>query len=298
MNIKRAFASLCVLFIIFSCNQDQKDIRALKDRTANFQEPSPAAKTAEKQAAQKIPVNEKQTTTDSSSARAIPAETIDWDKKIIKTAALKLEVKNFKGFNEAVHQTVRQFGGYIAQEEQTGSNEVQENTISIKVPVAQFESMLNQLSSGDVKVSERKITTEDVTSEYVDTRSRLEAKKEMRLKYLEFLKQSKNMTEVLQVQNEVNGIQEEIEAASGRVTYLSHQSAYSTINLTFFQPNAGFTPKDESPTFLSRVGSAFKTGGHFMGELFVGLVSIWPLMLIVAISYFGYKKYKAANPVK
>src|ERR1700712_490867 len=42
----------------------------------------------------------------------------DWDKKIIKTGNLTMEVKNYTAFNELLHNGVKQFGGYIAQEEQ------------------------------------------------------------------------------------------------------------------------------------------------------------------------------------
>ncbi|MEJ7822849.1 MAG: DUF4349 domain-containing protein, partial [Chitinophagaceae bacterium] len=159
-----------------------------------------------------------------------PNQSADWDKKIIKTAFLKLEVKDFKTYSNIVHQAAKQYGGYVANEEQNQSEEKIESTISIKVPVEKFESIMNQLTSGAEKMVEKKITTEDVTGEVVDTKSRLLAKAQMRLKYLEFLKQSKNMEDVLKVQSEINNIQEEIESASGRVNYLSHQSAFSTVN--------------------------------------------------------------------
>ena len=169
--------------------------------------------------------------------------------------------------------------------------------MSIKVPVAQFETLLNQLHGKDVKITERKIMTEDVTGQIVDTRARLEAKKQMRLKYMEFLRQSKNMAEVLQVQNEINNIQEEIESASGRVELLSHQSAYSTINFTFFQPLAGYNPSDKAPGFFTRASGAFSAGAHWVTELFVGLISIWPLLLIIFGIYFGWKKMHAVKIV-
>ena len=47
----------------------------------------------------------------------------------------------------------------------------------------------------------------------------------MRLKYLEFLKQSKNMGKALQVQNQINSIQEEIKSAAEPVEFLPHQSS-------------------------------------------------------------------------
>ena len=169
--------------------------------------------------------------------------------------------------------------------------------ISVKVPVQQFETLMNELGGTDIKVIERSIKTEDVMGQVVDTRSRLEAKKQMRLKYLEFLKQSKNMAEVLQVQNEINTIQEQIESAAGRVAFLSNQSAMSTINLTFYQPMEGYKPTDAAPSFLTRVGNAFKTGVGWIAELFVGLVSIWPLLLIVFAIYFGWKKLRPAKVI-
>jgi hypothetical protein len=147
-------------------------------------------------------------------------------------------------------------------------------------------------------VIEKKISTEDVTGEVVDTKSRLEAKKQMRFKYLEFLKQSKNMEEVLQVQNEINAIQEQIESAAGRVAFLSNQSAMSTINLSFYQPLDGYRPTDGNPSFFTRVGNAFKTGAGLIAELLVGLVSIWPLLLVVFAVYFGWKKLKPVKAIE
>lgn len=219
-----------------------------------------------------------------------PSDHADWDKKIIKTATLKVEVKDFKEYNDAVHKAVRQFGGYIAQEDQNISEEKIETSISINVPVEQFESMMNQLPASSEKILERKIATEDVTGEVVDVKSRLQTKMEMRLKYLDFLKQSKNMAEVLQVQNEINGLQEAIEAAAGRVAYLTHQSAMSTINLSFYQPGEGYTPIDATPSFLTRITDAFKSGGRWLMELLIGLVGLWPLILIVTGGFFILKK--------
>ncbi|MCX6313821.1 MAG: DUF4349 domain-containing protein, partial [Sphingobacteriales bacterium] len=94
---------------------------------------------------------------------------IDWDKKIIKTDSLKLEVKNFKSYSDNLHKTVKQFGGYIANEENSSAEDRSETVMSIKVPVAQFEDLMNQLPAADSKIMERKISTEDVTGEMVDT---------------------------------------------------------------------------------------------------------------------------------
>lgn len=299
MKTKLIVAGFSFFAMLISCNRNnESDAETAKDIITLENQKAPFQTTDKGKEEKQIPVAHQQVAADSGGIPLLakPVANADWDKKIIKNATLKLEVKDFKSYNDNVHKTVKQFGGYIAQEEQNLSDEKSETVISIKVPVLQFEDMMNQLPGGDVKVVERKISTEDVTGEVVDTRSRLEAKKQMRLKYLEFLKQSKNMQEVLQVQNEVNGIQEEIESAAGRIVFLSHQSSFSTINLTFFQPQPGYKPSvDETPSFITRVSHAFKTGASWIADLLVGLIALWPLLLIVAGSYMGWKKIKSSR---
>ncbi len=278
-------------FFIFSCNHSD-----LRSKTENLSLAPPEADKSVKDVMINTNSNltKEQEKTDSSKGislqGSVPGQNPDWDKKIIKTATLRIEVKNFKGYNDIVHKAAKQYGGYVANEEQSQSDEKLETTISIKVPVEQFESLVSQLPSDSDKVMEKKITTEDVTGEVVDTKSRLQAKEQMRLRYLEFLKQSKDMEDVLKVQGEINTIQEEMESASARINFLSHQSAYSTINLTFYQPLAGYNLPQEHPNFFTRTSDAFKAGFNFITELFIGVISIWPFILIIMLGWLFWKK--------
>jgi hypothetical protein len=292
-------AAIVMTSFFISCNRaENKSATAEMDlTTADLQKQEPQNSNKENE---QIPVGQFSPPPADSAGSPIQAAVVsnsNWDSKIIKTATLKLEITDFKKYNEYVHNTVKQYGAYIAQEEENLTDEKSETTLTIKVPVALFEPMMNKLSADESKVMEKKISTEDVTGEVVDTKSRLEAKKQMRLKYLEFLKQSKNMEEVLQVQSEINTIQEQIESAAGRVAFLSNQAAMSTINLTFYQPLEGYRSTDTAPSFLTRVGHAFKTGAGWITELFVGLVSIWPMILIVLTIYLSWKKLRPAKVV-
>lgn len=290
MKTKLLFAAIA--FAASSCNHAPKKSENFSDYGAA--EMAQSDSTQSRLTDLKIPVG-KIAATDSATALTPVTLNTNWDSKIIKNASMKVEVKDFKKYNSFVHHAVKQYGGYVAQEEQTLSDEKSETSITIKVPVGQFEDMMNNLPADDGKVMEKKISTDDVTGEVVDTKSRLEAKKQLRLKYLEFLKQSKNMEEVLQVQHEVDDIQQQIESAAGRVSYLNNQVAFSTINLVFYQPLEGFTAMKESPAFFTKILSAFKKGGSLVADLFVGLVTIWPLLLLVFVVYFGWRKWKPAK---
>lgn len=297
MKTKLIIAAVFIFTVILSCNNKTKQDNKAYETYAitDLEQHVPAKLKGTTEENKQIPVGKFSGLNADSLATPTPnAATayVDWDKKIIKTATLRLEIKDFKKYNNYVHGAAKQYGGYIAQEEQNLSDEKLETVITIKVPVAQFENLMNGLPADDAKVLERRISTDDVGGEIADTRSRLEAKKQMRLKYLEFLKQSKNMTEVLQVQNEIDAIQEQIESAAGRMNFLSHQSAYSTINLNFYQPLLGYKSTDTAPSFLTRVTGSFKTGMSWIKELIIGITAVWPLLLIAAGGYFFWKNIR------
>lgn len=292
MKSKLILTTLLSTAFLFSCNRSNKESTAQDSVVANIENATGSSNKREEEQNQ-IPLQKiKQPFTDSTSTKNTfqSNASIDWDKKIIKTATLKFEVGDFKSYTSTVYKTVKQYAGYIAQEEQNLTDEKLETTISIKVPVDQFENIMNQLPENDVKVIERKITTDDVTGEVIDIKARLEAKKQMREKYLDFLKQSKNMQEVLQVQAEINNLLEAMESAAGRVNFLNNQSAMSTIRLTFFQPLEGFKPGDGTPTFISRIADAFKSGGRWITDILIGLVTLWPLLIFIPLGIFLIRK--------
>ena len=124
----------------------------------------------------------------------------------------------------------------------------------------------------------------------------MEAKKQVRLRYMDLLKQAKNMEEILNVQSEINGIQEEIESAAGRIEYLGHSSVFSTINLTYYQILNSSAKDNDKPSFGTELSNAFKNGWSWIGDLFVGLVSIWPLLLLIFTGVIIYKRTKLQKP--
>jgi hypothetical protein len=205
-------------------------------------------------------------------------------RQIIKTATLDIECKDFAAFGTQLHALIQKHGGWIASEEETKSDYQQQNVVCIKVPVAQFDALLNSCATAGGKVQSRKITSEDVTNAIVDTKGRLQAKQQIRARYMELLKQAKTMEEILQVQNEINSITEELESTVYNLEHMQTQAAYSTVYLTYFQLlEAG----GDSPTVVSRLWDALKDGGSAMLEFMIGLVALWPLwLLLMAVAYW------------
>ncbi len=219
-----------------------------------------------------------------------PPAYVDWDKKIIKTADLHIEVRSFQHYTNRLHDAVRATGGYIAQEEMTQTAGEIDNTVSIKVPVDRFEDLLQQLPSDSDRLMEKKINSQDVTADFVDTKSKLETKKEVSERYLDLLKQAHSMKDIISVQNEINDIQEQMDQASGRIAWLGHSSAYSTINLRFYQVLDGGVKEDPSPSFFRQLKDSVVEGWKGFSSLLLGLITVWPLWIALIVAVIWIRK--------
>ncbi|MBO9634889.1 MAG: DUF4349 domain-containing protein [Chitinophagaceae bacterium] len=245
------------------------------------------------------PDQEKQEQKPGNNIPAVPPK-IEWNKKIIKNANLELEVKDFKSFSNQVSAIAGKYGGYIAEENLQSTDFKLQSRVVIRIPVELFEPTVGDLSTNAERILTKNITSKDVTGEVVDVRSRLEARRQARLRYLELMKQAKNMDEVFQVQKEVDAIQEEMEAASGRIGYLNHAAAYSTIELTYFQIlNADLVKeKEKEPSFGDRVLNAFEVGFKWLGELLLVLITLWPMILGAVVLIYFVRKITRNNRAK
>jgi len=305
MRIPMLAALLLLLF--FSCNQSdyKKEDSPSAARTATAPASgsglasasvadSAAGSPIDGEAQYKSPSPDKsgqQPRTGTPAGPAASAANSDWDRKIVKTADLNIETKSFQRFTTRLYRLVRDNGGYIAQEEQKQDPSGIENTVSIKVPVDRFDDLLQQLPGDSDRVAEKKVTSQDVGLEVVDTRSRLETKKEVRERYLALLRQAHNTQDVLTIQQDIDGIQGEMDAAASRISFLGHAAAFSTINLKFYQVLNLPPPEAPAPTFLHRVKLSFLEGWYYVSTLGLGLLTVWPLWLALGLGLAAWRRH-------
>lgn len=290
-----ALAMLCILLL--SCNQkaeNKADVQeillnkpeeiAIAADTTAFAAPQPAGDEERQPVARK----EKQVNTP-------PA---DWSKKIIKTANVSVEVKDHQKFSEMLRSLMLQQGGYIARENQQQSDYKMETTVTLKVPVDRFDETVSLVNKDVIRTNEKRINSDDVTAEYVDTRSRLESRKLVRQRYLELLKDAHKMSDILEVEQEINSIQEEIEAAAGRMNYLNQSAAMSTIELTYYQVLDAAAGEESQPGFGTELVNALKSGSSALGSLLLFLLSGWPFIGGgIAVLWFLRRRMKKVKTV-
>ena len=149
-----------------------------------------------------------------------------WDRKLIRTAELAVEVEAVAPAVQALAARAAAAGGFLLQ-----SQEDDESAwVSLRVPALAFEETLAGLG-GLGKVTHRSVHGEDVTEEFVDLEARIRNAEQVRARLAGLLEQATRIEEMLNIEQELARIQERIEQMRGRLQYLSHRVELSTISV-------------------------------------------------------------------
>ncbi len=210
----------------------------------------------------------------------VPIDLIDISKigkKLIKTAAVSCQVKNYNDSRKAIDTKLKLFNAYIASETENKYNTSLTNTLVIRVPNAMFDTCLVTLLNGMENIDSKSVNVQDVTEEFIDVATRLNNKRAVKQQYLEILKKAFTVSDILDVQDHLRVITEEIEVQEGRLKYLENQASYSTINLTIYQK------LNQDYGFWSKIIDAVHGGWTGLLTFLIGLIYLWPLLLVIIV---------------
>lgn len=216
---------------------------------------------------------------------------------LIKNASIRFQVEDYKEATEKINSFVKEVGGYIASSNETNTGYSLENMVVIRVEAKKYDELISKLLSLSIYLNYNNMKVEDVTEEYIDLQTRLKNKRELEKKYVEFLKQAKNVEEILNIEREINNIRSEIEAKEGRLKYLLNRAQYSTIELIYYQT---YDEIRNQPTrkFLARLGEGFINGWEAFLNFVIILANGWVFILLVTIGVIVGLRYARAKVKK
>ncbi|QIE59176.1 DUF4349 domain-containing protein [Rasiella rasia] len=207
------------------------------------------------------------------------------DLKIIKSASARYKVKNVKLATAKVKAMAQQYNGYISDLRFENNLYEKQNRFTIKIPNAHFDALLDSIASVALFTEFENITTQDVTEEYLDIETRLATKLEVKKRYEEILrKNAKTVEDILATEEKLRRLQEEIEAAQGRLKYLGNKVSYSTVQIDLFESvEYKEEPESYTKTFFDKAGNGFSFGWELIETIILGLIHIWPVVLVIIL---------------
>lgn len=210
------------------------------------------------------------------------------EQKLIKNGSISFETKSIKDTKAFLQKAILKYKGYISNENIQDYRTNPTEMLVVRIPNTDFDNLINEIGQQVGEFDSKQISIEDVTAEFVDIEARIKNKKQLEAKYQELLAKATNMANILKIEKEISIIREDIEATEGRLSYLSNQVGYSTLNITYYEKKAtaGFH-------FGDKIGDAITDGGMFFLWFLIGLTHLWPMLLAgVIIWYSVYKLIK------
>lgn len=214
--------------------------------------------------------------------------------KIIYTAAARGRVENLDSALIRITQRITAAGGYLSNQHRTNSNWEHAATLTIRLPAGALSPTLAYLPEVIVELDYQNLDTRDVSAEWLDLESRLQTKRDVRDRYIDILRnKAKKVEDILNAEDKIRVITEEIEAKEGQLRYLRDQVSLSTMTLELYETreyrNVGPTT---TRTFGSELMASLANGWELVREMFLGLASIWPLLILGGLGVWFFRAWR------
>ncbi|WP_430467123.1 DUF4349 domain-containing protein [Winogradskyella ouciana] len=210
------------------------------------------------------------------------------DQKLIKESYLVFETGDIDKSYSNIVAVIKKYNGYIQDDSAEKDYYRIIRRLTVRIPTANFQNTIDDVSKNVEYFDTKQTTLRDVTEEFIDLEARLKAKKELEKRYLELLKKAKNVQELLEVEKELSHIREEIEAKQGRLKYLENKVSLSSINIEFYKTNS---ESKVTKSYGSKMWNAIVSGFDGLSTFFLGILYIWPFIIILIIVFFIIKRW-------
>ncbi|MFK7806894.1 MAG: DUF4349 domain-containing protein [Saprospiraceae bacterium] len=221
-------------------------------------------------------------------------------RQVIKNADYKLQVEDLDQSTSAIHKLAETHGAFVSGMNLNSSARLIRNTMTIRVPNQNFDPLLEAIAKQAIFTNHKRITSQDVTEEFVDIQSRLKVKKEIKSKYEKMLRDdAKSLTQIFDAEEKIRVLQEEIEAKEGRLRYLSNRVSLSEIKLEIYQ-QVEYQDKlfVQNKSFFQKSKESFLNGWGSVQTLLLAGLDVWPALFLFGLVWvrrsniFDYLKTK------
>lgn len=221
--------------------------------------------------------------------------------RIIKEGTISIEVEQ-DGFDRAFFAVVaaaRRYGGdVIGSSTRTAENGDTFGSVTVRVPVENFEDLLVGVRGvGEVRTED--VDSQDVSAEYTDLESRLRHLQAQERFYLGLFDDAESVDDAISVQQQLEGIQAQIEKIQGRKNVLDDRTTFSTLTVELFEPEAGGSlptdpeQRNERPTLARYWNTARDAFVNVVGAMLVAFLFLLPLLVpgaVLAALWLSYRR--------
>ena len=179
--------------------------------------------------------------------------------KIIYTADMSLETKEFDEAQQALEDVVNELGGYFESRSVNQGGHYRSLDCTVRVPVKNFITFLDRAGE-TAHVTNRSEYLEDVSEAYYDQEARLATQRIKLERLQELLGKAENMADIITIESAISETELQIEYLTGSLRQYDSQINYSTVSIYLREVYRLSTDEEAPVTFGDRIASAFSSG--------------------------------------
>ena len=145
----------------------------------------------------------------------------------IKNGSLEIEVESITTATQSLKTIISNEKGYIYSSYNRSEREVFFKT---RIPPEKLDSVITSASSLG-EVTSKTISTQDVTEEMIDIDAKIKNLTALRDRFRDLLTKATKISEIIEVERELNRVQTELDSIEGRYNALRSQIAMSTLEI-------------------------------------------------------------------
>ena len=213
--------------------------------------------------------------------------------KIIYTANLSLESKDYDAARAALDAALAEAGGYLeSSSEYSDAGDSRSVSLTYRVPQQNYENCLAAVAEAG-NVTYKNQQADDVTAQYMDVETRLENLKNQRTRLQQLQQQADNLSDLLEIESSLTDVQSQIESWQSQMDWYNDQVEECTVNVslsevsTYSPPSEGFGSR-----FVSALSAGWQNFVDGLQQVIVALAGAWPVVVIAAAACAGFVVWK------
>lgn len=205
--------------------------------------------------------------------------------KIIYTADMNLETKEFDQASQTLTAVVTELGGYFESRSLSQGGRYRSIDCVVRIPAENFLTFLDRAGEA-AHVTYRHEYSDDVSEVYYDQEARLTTQRTKLARLQELLSQAEDMADIITIESAISETELQIEYLTGSLRKYDSLINYSTVNLSLYEVYRLSTDEEVPLTFGQRFASAFLVGFQnglaALDDLVISIARNWLTLLIWA----------------
>ena len=230
----------------------------------------------------------------SASSQSAASQTADPNEKIVYTADASIETLEFDKTMDTITALLERCGGYIQRSSLAGGSyqdtvrgtAYRSASLTVRVPSENFAAFTEGFGDAGT-VLYVNTSQSNITQQYFNTKTRLDALNVEHARLLEFLAQAETVSDMLEIESRLSEIEWQIDSYTTSLQGMQRDVDYSTVTIRVQEVEKITEIEPAHQSYWEKTFSGLKATisaiGEFFTELFSGIIIILPILVLFAI---------------